>query len=73
MFRTARLKRSTPPKKKFTKACRRIRGIMESPFGDVKVTFESLSKPFPEGEAQLGYLVTYALGIHNLHIKLKNH
>lgn len=54
--------------KKFSEACREIRGAVEMPFGELTLTFKNLSKPFPEDEDQLGYLVTYGIGIHNFQL-----
>ena len=52
-------------KKKYSKELRRIRSMVESPFGLIKQKFTSLDNSFAEGAEQLGYLVDYSIGIFN--------
>ena len=49
---------------------RKIRGLVESPFGEVKRMFKCLRKQFSGSSEQLGYVVATTFGIHNF--KLKN-
>ena len=52
-------------KEKYSVQLRKIRSLVENPFGLIKTKFGSLSKPFPEGAEQLGYLVNYSIEIFN--------
>lgn len=49
----------------YNRDIRKIRGLVESPFGIAKELFKALRKPFPGSAEQLGYLVLIAFGIHN--------
>jgi hypothetical protein len=48
---------------------RRLRADMESPFGDLHKKLDILSTPFAEGFDQLGYVVVFAVGLHNRGIR----
>lgn len=59
----------TKKQKEFNKKHRHARARVESPFGLLKTNFKSLSIPFRDGDEQMDYLVTYAMGFHNINIK----
>lgn len=61
----------TQQSKKYTESIiynaeiRKIRGIVESPFGEMKQRFKALRKQFYGSPEQLSYLIFTAVGIHN--------
>ena len=63
------LKSETKSQKIERRALKAIRSRIESPFGEIKNKFISLSKPFGESKKQQSYVVEFAFGVHNSLLK----
>jgi hypothetical protein len=59
----------TKKQKEFNKKHRHARARVESPFADLKNKFKCFTKPFRDGDEQMDFAVTYAMGFHNINIK----
>jgi hypothetical protein len=47
---------------------RSLRSRVEAPFGSIKSKFKALGKKFTEGDKQLDYAVTFAVGVFNFNL-----